>query len=176
MGTTLGLHEHIHTQVSQSIHSKLLQFSQTFSMNDPQQDTAISMVPYFRVQDGKMDEMKELLGECMELTKNETGCYSYSYNLDEKDVVYCREVYKDIPAVVAHLENMKELMEKTGAISEIFKFELHASKAQIDTLRANMAPLFPPNSSFYELDTRGIRASAAAAPQEKSPVVANSHN
>jgi hypothetical protein len=71
-------------------------------------------------------------------------------------MAHCREGYENAEAVLAHLQNVGELLAEALKIAKITKLELHAPASEIKKLRGPMASLAP---QFFEL-TEGIRRSS----------------
>jgi len=115
-------------------------------------DTCCTIAPYFKVQDGKLDEFKKLCEKFVEKTKNESRClyYGFSFNGDE---VHCREGYKNAEGLLAHLDNVGELLEKALQIAEITRLEIHGPENEIANLREPLSNL---NPKFFTLGY-GIR-------------------
>lgn len=98
-------------------------------------DTMCTIVPYFTVQDGKMDEFKSL-GEQMVAktqTEDEVLFYGFSFNGDK---AFCREGYTSGEGVLAHLKNVGELLGQALAIASLDTFEIHGPEAELAKLRA----------------------------------------
>lgn len=73
-------------------------------------DTHVTIVPYFTVPDGKMDEFKKGFPQFYEHTKAGTAargdCLYYGFAI-EGNTVFCREGYKNGDAVLAHLGEVR---------------------------------------------------------------------
>ena len=69
----------------------------------------MTIVPYFKVHDGKLDEFRNGCGQFIEVTKSEPGClyYGFTFNGDE---AHCREGYTDADALLAHLDNVGAML------------------------------------------------------------------
>ena len=105
-------------------------------------DPCVTLVPYFKVEGGKLDDFRALCERFVMLTQNEAGClhYAFSFNGDE---VHCREGYRDGPAVLAHLENVGAVLQEALGISKITRLEVHGPAAQLEVLREPLAGLAP---------------------------------
>ena len=106
------------------------------------QDTCCTLVPYFKVNAGKLNEFKKLCDEFVEKTKSEPGCLHYAFSFDG-DAIHCREGYTNAEALLAHLENVGAVLQQALAISEIARLEVHAPAAELDKLRKPLADLKP---------------------------------
>merc|ERR1712224_983146 len=73
-------------------------------------DTQVTIVPYFTVPEGKMDEFKAGFPAFYEHTKAGTGasgqCLYYGFAIDGNKV-HCRESYANADGVLAHLGESK---------------------------------------------------------------------
>ncbi len=108
----------------------------------PSQDTCCTLVPYFKVNAGKLAEFKKLCDTFVEKTKTEPGCVHYAFSFDG-DAAHCREGYKDAAALLAHLGNVDDVLKKALAISEITRLEVHAPSAELEKLRKPLESLKP---------------------------------
>ena len=120
-------------------------------------DTCCTLVPYFEIQDGQLDAFKALALKLVAKTRTETGCMHYAFSYSG-NVAHCREGYVDAAALLAHSENVAELIGQALKIAKIVRFEVHAPKAEIDKLRGPMASR---NLQFFALE-KGIRRSGEA--------------
>lgn len=113
------------------------------------EDSMCTIVPYFTVQDGKMEEFKALGEQMVTATKTESEClfYGFSFNGDR---AFCREGYTGADGVLAHLQNVDALLKQALAIASLDTFEIHGSAAEIDKLREPLKGLEP---TFFTLET-----------------------
>ena len=80
--------------------------------------TSVSIQPYFTVQEGKMDEARQVLDRCVDASANEAGSYFYNFTVNG-NVLFCREYYTDADAVLTHLGNVGALIEELLKVSEL---------------------------------------------------------
>ena len=120
-------------------------------------DTCCTLVPYFEVQDGQLDAFKALTLQLVARTRTEPGCMHYAFSFSG-NLAHCREGYVDAAALLAHRDNVAELLGQARKISKIVTFEVHAPAAEIDKLRGPMASRSP---QFFALE-EGIRRSSGA--------------
>ncbi len=113
------------------------------------EDQVCTLVPYFTVQDGKMDEFKALGERMVERTRGEDAVVFYGFSFDGH-TAHCREGYKDAQGILAHLENVDALLKQALEISSIARLEVHGPAAEIDKLREPLAGLGP---AFYTMET-----------------------
>ena len=115
-------------------------------------DTCCTLVPYFEINEGQFEAFKALGPRFVERTRNEPGCVHYAFSFAGRSA-HCREGYDNAEAVLAHLQNVGELLGEALKIAQIVRLEVHAPAAEIEKLRGPMAAL---NPTFYALD-EGIR-------------------
>lgn len=108
----------------------------------PTPDTCCTLVPYFEVQEGHLDAFKALARELVAKTRTEPGCLHYAFSFSG-NLAHCREGYADAAALLAHRENVAELIERALQISKIVRFEVHAPEAELAKLRAAMGSRSP---------------------------------
>ena len=102
----------------------------------------VSIHPYFRVNEGKLDEFKAMLPLFVEKTRTEDACLFYDFTING-DIIFCREAYVGGEGALAHLDNVGELLEKALGISELIRIELHGSGEELEKLREPLGPLNP---------------------------------
>lgn len=108
----------------------------------PQADTCCTIVPYFKVHEGKLHAFREGCNAFVERTREEPGCMYYSFCFSG-DVVHCREGYRDAEALLAHLENVGQLLQDALKISDLTRLEIHAPAGELDKLRAPLSAMKP---------------------------------
>lgn len=120
-------------------------------------DTCCTLVPYFEIQDGQLDAFKALTLKLVAKTRTEPGCMHYAFSFNG-NVAHCREGYADAAALLAHRENVADLIGQALMIAKIVRMEVHAPESEIDKLRG---PLASRNLQFFALD-EGFRRSCDA--------------
>lgn len=110
-------------------------------------DTLCTLVPYFRIQDDHVDEFRALVPQFIAKAATEPGCLHYAFSFDGVHA-HCREGYADGAAILAHLENVNELLQRALTLSELARLEVHAPADQVELLREPMAGL---NPQFFTL-------------------------
>ncbi len=111
-------------------------------------DTCCTIVPYFKVHDGKLEAFKELCERFVEKTDQEPKCLYYGFSFDQ-DQVHCREGYQDAEGLLAHLENVGALLQEALKISDISRLEVHGPEGELAKLREPLANL---NPQFFTLE------------------------
>ena len=112
------------------------------------QDKCCTIVPYFKVQSGKLEAFKEMCEQFVEKTDTEPKCLYYGFSFLE-DQVHCREGYQDAEGVLAHLENVGTLLQEALKISDLTRFEIHGPEEELAKLREPLADLKP---QFFVLE------------------------
>mmetsp|Transcript_25810 Transcript_25810/g.47196 ORF Transcript_25810/g.47196 Transcript_25810/m.47196 type:complete len:253 (+) Transcript_25810:61-819(+) len=82
-------------------------------------DTQVTIVPYFTVPEGKMEEFKAGFAACYAETKAGTkDCLYYGFAVNGNQVV-CREGYRSGEAAAQHLQDVKDSVSKlVGIVGE----------------------------------------------------------
>ena len=106
------------------------------------QDKCCTIVPYFKVQSGKLEAFKALCERCVENTNQEPKCLYYGFSFDG-DVAHCREGYEDAEGALTHIENIGPLLEELLKISDLTRIEIHGPEEELAKLREPMAGLKP---------------------------------
>jgi len=106
------------------------------------QDKCCSIVPYFKVNDGKIDAFQALCEQFVNKTKEEAKCLYYGFSFDS-DTVHCREGYEDAEGLLAHLENVGALLQESLTIAEIIRLEVHGPEEELAKLRGPLSDLNP---------------------------------
>lgn len=110
-------------------------------------DTCVTIVPYFNVHDGKLDEFKTGCAAFIEATKSEPGCLYYGFTFNGNEA-HCREGYAGAEALLAHLENIGAMLQEALKISDIARLEVHGPAGELDKLREPLKDLSP---AYFEL-------------------------
>ncbi len=102
------------------------------------QDKCCTIVPYFKVHDGKLDTFKDISRKLVERSSQEPKCLFYSFTFSG-DEAHCREGYKDAQRAPDNHSKAHELMEQLLAVSELTRHEIHGPAEEIDKLREPLA-------------------------------------
>lgn len=113
------------------------------------EDNLCTLVPYFTVQSGKLDEFKSLGDQMVERTRTEKDCifYGFSFNGDK---AHCREGYQSAEGILAHLGNVDALLKQALEIASLDSLEVHAPAAEIEKLKQPLAAL---NPTYYVVES-----------------------
>ena len=112
------------------------------------QDRCCTIVPYFKVPDGRLDEFKKLCEQFVAKTKQEAKCLYYGFSFDGSQA-HCREGYEDAEGLLAHLQNIGALLEQSLKIAELTRLEIHGPEEELAKLREPLAHLKP---QFFVLE------------------------
>ena len=113
------------------------------------QDTCCTLVPYFKVHAGKLEAFKALGEKMVEKTRSESKCMHYGFSFNDHEA-HCREGYTDAQGILAHLENVDELLKQALEIADITRLEVHAPAGEIEQLRDPLSGL---NPAYFVLET-----------------------
>jgi hypothetical protein len=105
-------------------------------------DTACSIVPYFKIAAGKLDAFKALCERFVAKTQPEKKVLFYGFSFDG-ELAHCRECYADADGLLAHLDNVGALIGESLTISEIVRLEVHGPAEELAKLKGPMAELNP---------------------------------
>ena len=106
------------------------------------QDKCCTIVPYFKVHEGKLAAFKALCEQFVEKSSKESGCLYYGFSFDG-DQAHCREGYQDADGVLAHLENVGALLDEVFKIADLTRLEIHGPDPEIAKLRGPLASFKP---------------------------------
>ena len=105
-------------------------------------DNAVSINPYFKIEDANMAKSKEFLAQFCELVKKEQKCLFYNFTFNG-NTLCCREAYTDAAGVQAHLENCGAALGKFLEIAKLIRIELHGPAAELEKLKKAFEPFNP---------------------------------
>jgi hypothetical protein len=115
-------------------------------------DESCTIMIYFKVLGGDLNNFKKLCGYWIEETNKEPDCLYCSFSVNG-NIVNCRENYKNANAILAHLDNIGDLLFEALTITQISRLEIHGPENQLAKLQqplANMNPQFFSSLPFIE--------------------------
>jgi quinol monooxygenase YgiN len=118
----------------------------------PTKDRVVSIHPYFRVSDGKMDELKAICKQLVTITAQEPKCLYYGFSFNGDDV-HCREAYEDAEALLAHLANVGALLDEVFKVCQMTRLEVHGVAEELAKLTEPLSTFAP---TYFTLEY-GIR-------------------
>ncbi len=107
----------------------------------------VSIHPTFRAHAGRVEEIHQLLEKFVAATQSEPLCLFYEFSLNN-DIIFCREGYLGAVGVLAHLENVGELLGEMLKMTDLVRLEFHGPAAELDQLRGPLAHL---NADYFVL-------------------------
>ncbi|MGQ7844036.1 putative quinol monooxygenase [Granulosicoccus sp. 3-233] len=112
------------------------------------EDTVCSLVPYFTVQEGKMDEFRRLGEQMVERTRDESEVINYGFSFNGRRA-HCRESYTSAAGILAHLGNVDSLLQEALKIASLDILEIHGPADQLAELQE---PLKSLNPAYFTMD------------------------
>ena len=105
-------------------------------------DKCCSIAPHFKIVNGQITSFKNLCEQFVARSSKEEKClyYGFSFNGDE---AYCREGYEDAAGLLAHLDNVDDLLKKALDIAEIVRLEIHGPEQELQKLYEPLAQFKP---------------------------------
>ncbi len=111
-------------------------------------DTCCTIVPYFQIPEENMNQFRLLCEQFVEKTQQEEKVLYYGFSF-HGNAAHCREGYVDAEGLLAHLENVGELLGEALKIAKISRLEVHGPESELAKLRQPLADL---NPEFYVLE------------------------
>lgn len=102
--------------------------------------STVSIHPYFKIGEGKLEAVKAHLPEMTAQTSSEPACLYYDFFING-DVLTCREAYVGAAGVLAHLENIGEKLGQLLEMAEMYRLELQGPASELDQLREPLAEM-----------------------------------
>lgn len=112
------------------------------------EDISCTLIPYFKIQEGKIDTFKQMCVEFVKATNTEPKCLFYGFSFDG-DIACCLEGYVGAEGVLAHVDNVGALFQEALKISEIMRLEVHGPEQELAKLREPLADL---NPQFFSVE------------------------
>jgi len=113
------------------------------------EDTLCSLVPYFTVQEGKLDEFKAVGAQMVERTKSESDVVYYGFSFSGNRA-HCREGYTSAAGILKHLENVDDLLKQALAMASLDLLEVHGPASEIAALQEPLSGL---NPTYFTMET-----------------------
>ncbi len=108
----------------------------------------VSIHPYFKTHEGKLEAFKELLPQFIKRTSTEEMCHWYDFTIGG-DTVHCREAYDGADGLLAHLGNVDSVIAQALTVSDLVRVEVHGPAAELAKLKEPLAGLNPEYFEFH---------------------------
>jgi quinol monooxygenase YgiN len=108
----------------------------------------VSIHPYFKCHEGKLDSFKALLPKFIEITAKEEKCHWYDFSICG-DTVYCREAYDGAEGLLTHVGNVNALIGEALTFSDLVRVEVHGPAEELAKLKGPLAELNPEYFEFH---------------------------
>lgn len=105
-------------------------------------DRCVTIAPYFRVANGKIDNFKQFCEQLVKKAETEAKCQYYGFSFDGNRA-FCREAYDDAEGLLIHLQNVETVLAKALEISNLERVEIHGPATELEKLRPQLAHLNP---------------------------------
>ena len=102
----------------------------------------VSLHPYFKVHPGKIEAFKAGLAAFRQKTATEQKNLFYDFTMTG-DEIFCREGYVGAEGLLAHLENVGELLGEALKSADLIRLEVHGPASELEKLRTPLAHLKP---------------------------------
>ena len=102
----------------------------------------VSIHPYFKIHEGKEDEVKALLPAFIAKVEEEEAALYYDFTLNG-DELFCREGYVGAAGALAHVENVGPELDQLFQLVEITRIEVHGPAGGLEKLKEPFAELNP---------------------------------
>lgn len=106
------------------------------------QSNVVSIHPYFKIHEGKVEEVGALLPEFVCKVENEEAALYYNFTIRE-DELFCREAYVGAAGALAHVENVGPELDRLFALVDVLRIEVHGPAAELEKLKEPFAALNP---------------------------------
>lgn len=113
--------------------------------------TVVTIHSYLKVREENYQGLKGLANNLIETTRGEMGCLSYGFSYAESEAC-CLESYKDAESLVAHLDNVQDLLERVASMADFIRLEVHGPEEEIAKLR-EWPSLKKLNPRYYLLES-----------------------
>jgi len=111
-------------------------------------DTCCTIAPYFHVKTENLAFFRALCEQFITKTATEPACLYYGFTFDDEQV-HCREGYENADGLLAHLDNVGELLQEVSKVAELTRLEVHGPERELAKLRVPLAQLKP---QFFTLE------------------------
>ena len=110
--------------------------------------STVSIHPYFKAKEGKLNDLKALCPGLVELVAKESKCKYFGFTFDG-DTMFAREAYEGAAGVLEHLENAGEAIGAVFEVADLVTIEVHGSAEDLEQLKE---PLTDLNPTYFTLE------------------------
>jgi quinol monooxygenase YgiN len=111
-------------------------------------DKTCSIAPYFQVSSENLTAFKSICEQLVAKSQTEEKCLYYGFSFHE-NIAHCREAYVDGEGLLAHLDNVGDLLTEALKLAELVKLEIHGPESELAKLREPLAGF---NPDFFVLE------------------------
>jgi quinol monooxygenase YgiN len=105
-------------------------------------DRAVSVHPYYRVSEGKLNEFRRLCEQFLSVVRSEPKCLYYGFSFNGHEV-FCREAYDGAEGLLEHVANVAPLLTDTLKIAQLTRLEVHGPEEELAKLRTPLSDFNP---------------------------------
>ena len=105
-------------------------------------EKTVSIHPYFKVNDGEMENFINSLSAFVEKTQSEPACLYYDFTVNG-NIVFCREAYVGAEGALTHLDNVGSMLQEALQRAELIRLEIHGAEAELAKMKEPLADLNP---------------------------------
>jgi quinol monooxygenase YgiN len=102
----------------------------------------VSLHPYFKAHPGKIDAIRAGFPAFIGKTETEKENLFYEFSVNGDDF-FCREAYETAGGLLAHLENVGELLGEMLKLADVTRVEVHGPAGELEKLKGPLAHLNP---------------------------------
>lgn len=138
-----------------AIQPKAVSFGLSTRISAARQDTAVFLLPRFKVELNKLPEFKagfEAFYAKIDPVAEKMLCYGFTVD-DTHGMVMCREAYVDAEGLLKHLENVAVPLKLALCVGTLDSIEVHGPAHQLEKLKGALTPL---GCKFYALQPESI--------------------
>jgi len=100
----------------------------------------VSIHPYFKAREGKIESLLEVVKKLVEKTSEEKDCLYYDVTVNG-DEFFVREAYRGAGGLLAHAKNVAELIAEVLQLANLTRMEIHGPAGELNALRSVYTPL-----------------------------------
>eukprot|EP00594_Rhizosolenia_setigera_P016704 CAMPEP_0178973722 /NCGR_PEP_ID=MMETSP0789-20121207/21916_1 /TAXON_ID=3005 /ORGANISM="Rhizosolenia setigera, Strain CCMP 1694" /LENGTH=129 /DNA_ID=CAMNT_0020661691 /DNA_START=208 /DNA_END=597 /DNA_ORIENTATION=- len=121
-------------------------------------DNIVTLVPKFKIHEGKREEYSKVLPKFLEKVKanEQDTCIFYGFvGPTEDDHVICREGYVSAEGLLAHLANVDAELNEALENADIVELSVQGPAAELEKLKEPLAAF---NPTYYPLVEGSFRS------------------